>query len=95
MGYRQHGSATATKGSFDGPACGPDNGLIASLDAPRMRAALGDHLAALEESLGGPTARQIATTRGSGGSKAGERNAVRAQDNALAALAAIEKKLAA
>lgn len=95
MGYRQHRSATATKGSFEGPACGPEDALIACLDAPAVRAALGEHLAVLEASLDGATARQIAAANAWGDGKTGERRAVRAQDNALAVLAAMEKKLAA
>ncbi|WP_157644428.1 hypothetical protein [Bradyrhizobium sp. WSM2793] len=32
LGYRQHRNNTATKGSFDGPACGPEDALISTLD---------------------------------------------------------------
>lgn len=62
---------------------------------PHIAAALGDHLGVLEASLDGRTAREIGAANGWGDGTAGERRAVRAQDNALAALASMEKKLAA
>ncbi|MBB4395176.1 hypothetical protein [Bradyrhizobium sp. ERR14] len=64
LGYRQHRNNTATKGSFDGPACGPEDALISTLDAPHVAAALGDHLAVLEASLDGLTAREIGAANG-------------------------------
>ncbi|MCP3400244.1 hypothetical protein [Bradyrhizobium sp. CCGB20] len=94
MGYRQHRSVTATPGSFVGPASGPEDALIAALDAPHVKTGLGEHFAVLEASLDGLTARQIADTKGWGLGKVGERKAVAAQDLALEALAAMEKKLA-
>jgi hypothetical protein len=89
LGYRQHRNVTSTPGSLVGPASGPEDALIAALDAPQVKARLGEHLAVLEASLDGLTARQIADTKGWGSSKAGERKAVLAQDNALQALAKI------
>lgn len=65
------------------------------MDAPLVTASLGEHFAVLEASLDGATARQIAAANGWGNSKTGERRAVLAQDDALAVLAAMEKKLAA
>lgn len=49
----------------------------------------------LEDSLDGLTAREIAAANGWGNGKAEERRAVKAQDLALAAVASLEKKLAA
>ncbi|WP_200844474.1 hypothetical protein [Bradyrhizobium sp. USDA 3458] len=49
----------------------------------------------LEASLDGQTAREIAAASGWGNTKQAERKAVAAQDGALAALAAMEKRLAA
>jgi hypothetical protein len=65
MGYRQHHSVTATPGSFAGPASGPEDALIAALDAPQVAAALAAHAAVLEASLDGLTAR-LADTKGWG-----------------------------
>jgi hypothetical protein len=73
MGYRQHHSTTApqhhsvtaTPGSFAGPASGPEDALIAALDAPQVAAALAAHAAVLEASLDGLTAR-LADTKGWG-----------------------------
>ncbi|MBR0863194.1 hypothetical protein ACVIWV_000022 [Bradyrhizobium diazoefficiens] len=95
MGYRQHRNVTATPGSFVGPASGPEDALIAALDAPKIRANLGEHFPVLEDSLDGLTAREIAAANGWGNGKAEERRAVKAQDLALAAVASLEKKLAA
>ncbi|MGM4954353.1 hypothetical protein ACT4MK_03230 [Bradyrhizobium barranii] len=69
--------------------------LIAGLDAPNMRAGLGEHFHVLEESLDGLTARGIAAANGWGDRKAGEPKAVATEDLALAASAALEKKLPA
>jgi hypothetical protein len=91
MGYRQHRSVTARPGSFVGPANGPEDALIAALDAPHVKAGLGEHFAVLEYSLDGLTAREIAAANGWGDGKAGERKAVAAQDLALEALATMEK----
>lgn len=87
MGYRQHRNVTATPGSFVGPASGPEDALVAAMDAPRVTAALAAHAAVLEASLDVLTAREIAAANGWGNTKAGERKAVAAQDNALDALA--------
>ncbi|MET4210621.1 hypothetical protein [Bradyrhizobium sp. LA2.1] len=95
LGYRQHRNVTATPGSFVAPASGPEDALIAVLDAPQVKAGLGEHFAVLEASLDGLTARQIADTKRWGSGKPGERKAVCAQDMALEPLAAMEKKLAA
>ena len=88
-------NACASEGSFVGPASGPEDALIAGLDAPRVAAALGEHRDVLEQSLDGATAREIADTKGWGSGKPGERKAVAAQDNALEALAVLAKNLAA
>ena len=87
MGYRQHRNVTATPGSFVGPASGPRDALVAALDAPRVTATLAAHAAVLEASMDGLTAREIAAANGWANTKAGERKAVAAQDNALEALA--------
>jgi hypothetical protein len=87
LGYRQHPNVTATLGSFVGPASGPEDTIIATMDAPQVAAALAAHAAVLEASLDGLTAREIAAANGWGNTKAGERKAVAAQDNALEALA--------
>jgi hypothetical protein len=89
LAYRVHTNPTAAKGSFVGPASGPEGALVAAMDAPRVTAALGAHFAVLEASLDGLTAREIAAANGWGNTKAGERRAVAAQDNALEALAKI------
>ncbi|WP_157158540.1 hypothetical protein [Bradyrhizobium sp. WSM1253] len=87
LGYRQHRNITATPGSFVGPASGPQEALIAGLDALKTKAGLGEHFHVLEDSLDGLTAREIAAERGWGNGKAGERRAVAAQDSALQTLA--------
>lgn len=95
VGYRVHSNARATPGGFVGAPDAAENAIAAAMDAPLVKARLGEHFAVLEASLDGATARQIAAANGWGDGKTGERRAVRAQDNALAALAAMEKKLAA
>ncbi|WP_247521261.1 hypothetical protein [Bradyrhizobium sp. 190] len=87
LGYRQHRNVTATPGSFVGPASGPEDTIIATMDAPQAAAALAAHAVVLEASLDGLTAREIAAANGWGNAKAGERKAVAAQDRALEALA--------
>jgi hypothetical protein len=82
MGGRTRRNATAAEGSFVGPACGPEDAWIAAIDGPRIAAELGEHAEVLQQSLSGTTARELG-----GGTKAGERRAVKAQDAALAALA--------
>lgn len=86
------GNKLATPGSLVGPACGAEDVWIASMDAPKLEAGLGEHAAVLNEALDGLTARQIAAKRGWGNSKAAEQRAVRAQDRALAALAEAQKQ---
>ncbi|MET4033419.1 MULTISPECIES: hypothetical protein [unclassified Bradyrhizobium] len=69
--------------------------LIHSFVRPDIRAGLGEHFHVLEDSLDGLTTRGIAAANGWGDRKAGEHKAVAAQDLALAASAALEKKLPA
>jgi len=82
MGGRTRRNATAAEGSLVGPASGPEDAWIAAIDCPRIAAALGEHAEVLQQSLSGRTAREIG-----GGTKAGERRTVKAQDAALTALA--------
>ena len=95
LGFRIHQSATASKGSFVGAFDAVESQIVATMDAPKVEAALGMHAAVLEESLNGMTAREIAAKRGWGDTKPAERKAVAAQDAALDALAEVERKLAA
>jgi hypothetical protein len=94
LGFRQHRSATASKGSFVGAFDAVENQIVETMDAPKVEAALGEHAAVLGDSLDGMTARQIAEKRGWGDDKSAEQRAVRAQDRALAALAEVQKRAA-
>jgi hypothetical protein len=69
--------------------------IIATIDAPRTDAALGEHARVLDLSIAGMTAREIARQLGWGETKRGERKAVAAQDAALMVLAGLEEKMAA
>jgi hypothetical protein len=95
LGFRIHRSATASKGSFVGAPDAVESQIVATMDAPKVEAALGGHAAILEDSLNGLTAREIAVKRGWGGTKQAERKVVAMQDAALAALAEVEEKMAA
>lgn len=81
-------NATATPGSFVGAPDAAQNAIVAAMDAPRLKASLGEAAAVLDDALDGLTARQIAAKRGWGNRKSAEQRAVRAQDRALGALAA-------
>jgi hypothetical protein len=95
LAYRIHSNPCATPGSFVGAPDAVENQIIATIDAPRVDAALGEHAQVLDMSIAGKTAREIASESGFGNTKAGERRAVKAQDAALMALASLEEKLAA
>lgn len=86
LAFRIHSNPRATQGSFVGPASGPEDSMIAVIDAPRVDAALGGHGRVLDLSIAGATAKEIAATMGLGGGRQGERKAVAAQDAALVAL---------
>ncbi len=86
LAFRVHSNPRATQGSFVGPASGPEDSMIASIDAPRVDAALGGHGKVLDLSIAGATAKEIAAAMELGGGRQGERKAVAAQDAALAAL---------
>ncbi|WP_441280136.1 hypothetical protein [Bradyrhizobium sp. 63_E2_N1_3] len=94
LGGKTRRNARATPGSFVGAPDAAENANVAAMDAPKMDAALGDHVAVLHEALDGMSARQIASKRGWGNSKGAEQRAVRAQDRALAALAEVQKQAA-
>jgi hypothetical protein len=85
----------ATEGSFVGAPDAFENAMVAKIDAPRVEGALGGHAEVLRDSLDGMTARELADKRGWGNSKGAEERAVRAQDRALAALAEVQRKIAA
>jgi hypothetical protein len=85
----------ASEGSFVGAPDAFENAMIAKIDAPRVETALGGHVEVLRDSMDGMTAREIAAARGWGNSKGSEERAVRAQDRALAALAEVQRKMAA
>jgi hypothetical protein len=87
-------SATATAGSFVGAVDAAENAIVAVMDRPALLASLGAHANVLQDSLAGETARQMASKRGWGNSKASEQRAVRLQDKALAALAEAQRKAA-
>ena len=87
MACRVHSNPRATPGSFVGPASGPEDNMIAAIDAPRVDAALGEHAHVLNLSIAGATAKDIASVMGMGSGRQGERKAVAAQDRALEALA--------
>jgi hypothetical protein len=89
------GNETATEGSFVGAPDAFENAMVAKIDAPRVETALGGHVEVLRDSMDGMTAREIAAARGWGNSKGAEERAVRAQDRALAALAEVQRKIAA
>lgn len=95
LGYRQHSNPRALHGGVEGGHDLVERQIVETIDAPRMDAALGEHGKVLDLSIAGKTAREIAATMGWGDGKAAERRAVKAQDSALAVLAAMEKKLAA
>jgi len=86
MARRAHSNPCATQGSFVGPASGPEDAMIAVIDAPRNEAALGDHARVLDMSIAGATAKEIAAAMELGGGRQGERKAVAAQDASLEAL---------
>lgn len=86
LGFRQHRSATASKGSFVGARDAAECQIIETIDQPKSDAALGEHAKILAMSIAGATAKEIASTMGWGGGRQGERKAVAAQDAALAAL---------
>jgi hypothetical protein len=85
----------ASEGSFVGAPDAFENAMIAKMDAPRIETALGEHADVLRDCLDGMTARELAAQRGWGNSKGSEERAVRAQDRALAALAEVQRKMAA
>jgi hypothetical protein len=89
------GNETASAGSFVGAPDAFENAIAAKIDAPRIEAGLGEHADVLNDSLDGLTARELAAQRGWGNSKGAEERAVRAQDRALAALAEVQRKIAA
>lgn len=95
LAYRVHSNPCATPGSFVGAPDAVENQIIAMIDMPRVDAALGEHGKILDMSIAGKTAREIAGELGWGNTKQAERRAVKAQDAALAALANVEKRLAA
>ncbi len=86
LAFRVHSNPRATQGSFVGPASGPEDSMIAAIDAPRNEAALGDHARVLDMSIAGATAKEVASELGWGAGRQGERKAVAAQDASLAAL---------
>ena len=95
LGLRIHRNAAAAKGSFVGAPDAVENAIIAKMDMPRIKAALGEHADVIEDSLDGLTARELAAKRGWGSTKQAERKAVVAQDEALVALARVEERMAA
>lgn len=86
LAYRVHSNPRATPGSFVGPASGPEDSMIAAIDAPRVDATLGEHGKVLDLSIAGATAKEVASELGWGSGRQGERRAVAAQDAALATL---------
>jgi hypothetical protein len=87
--------STKSMDGFEGAHDADERQIIETIDQPKVDAALGDHTRTLDLSAAGLTARQIAVELGLGGTKAAERKVVAMQDAALAALAAVDEKLAA
>lgn len=95
MGYRIHSNSHATQGGVEGGHDLNERTIVETMDQTRIDAALGMHAKVLDLSIAGLTAKQIAAKLDWGSTKAAERRAAAAQDAALAALAAVETKLAA
>lgn len=95
MAFRVHSNPRAMQGGVEGGHDLVERQIIATIDAPRTDAALGEHARVLDLSIAGMTAREIARQLGWGETKRGERKAVAAQDAALMVLAGLEEKMAA
>jgi hypothetical protein len=87
--------STKSLDGFEGAHDADERQIIETIDQPKIDAALGKHVRILDLSAAGMTARQIAVELGLGDTKAAERKVVALQDQALAALAAVEERMAA
>jgi hypothetical protein len=87
--------STKTLDGFEGAHDADERQIIETIDAPKTGAALGKHAQILDLCIAGMTAREIAAKLGLGDTKAAERRVVAAQDEALAALADVDERLAA
>ena len=95
MAFSVHSNPRAMQGGVEGGHDLVERQIIETIDAPKVDAALGEHVRVLDLSAAGLTARKIAVELGLGDTKAAERRVVAAQDEALAALAAVDEKMAA
>jgi hypothetical protein len=93
MAFAVH--STKSLDGFEGAHDADERQIIETIDQPKVDAALGKHVRILDLSAAGMTARQIAVELGLGDTKAAERKVVALQDQALAALAAVDEKMAA
>jgi hypothetical protein len=87
--------STKSLDGFEGAHDADERQIIETIDQPKIDAALGDHTRILDLSAAGLTARQIAVELGLGETKAAERKVVALQDQALAALASVDERMAA
>jgi hypothetical protein len=87
--------STKSMDGFEGAHDADERQIIETIDHPKIDAALGEHARVLDLSIAGMTAHQIANEFRLGDGKAAERRVVAMQDQALAALAAVDEKMAA
>jgi hypothetical protein len=87
--------STKSMDGFEGAHDAAERQIVETMDQPNVDAMLGDHVRLLDLSAAGLTARQIAVELGLVDSKAAERRVIAMQDAALAALAAVDAKMAA
>jgi hypothetical protein len=95
LAFSVHSNPRAMPGGVEGGHDLVERQLVETIDQPKIDAALGDHTRILDPSAAGMTARQIAVELGLGDTKAAERKVVALQDQALAALASVDEKMAA
>jgi hypothetical protein len=87
--------STKTMDGFEGAHDADERQIIETMDQPKVDAALGEHARVLDLAIAGMTAKQIAIELGLVDTKAAERRVIAMQDEALAALAAVDEKMAA
>jgi hypothetical protein len=87
--------STKSMDGFEGAHDADERQIIETIDAPKVDAALGEHARVLDLCAAGLTARQIAVELGLVDTKQAERRVIALQDAALAALAAVEERMAA
>jgi hypothetical protein len=87
--------STKSLDGFEGAHDADERQIVETIDQPKVDAELGEHARLLDLSAAGLTARQIAVEMGLVDTKAAERRVIAMQDAALAALAAVEERMAA